>query len=50
MNEPDVEWRLTLKQAVDRGLVFRKVDEPKGSFWAPGKMVKKGANWVWVQQ
>lgn len=49
-NEPDVEWCLTLKQAVDTGLVYRKVDEPRGSFWAPGKMVKKKTNWVWVQR
>ena len=42
--EPDVEWPLTLEQAVDMGLVFRKVDEPRGSFWAPGKVVKRGAS------
>ena len=37
-----MEWRLTLRQAVDTGLVYPKVDDSRGSFWAPGKMVKKG--------
>lgn len=45
---PDI-WRRTLKNFVNRGIVFRDVSLTIQS-WKSGLMTKKGTKWVWEQK